>query len=110
MDAQADKAPAYYMINCAHPTHFAAELDADAPWVARIAAWRANASCRSHAELDASPDLDAGDPAELGAQYRLRELLPRLNILGGYCGTDDRHIEAICVLPSRLRPQRPEFK
>jgi S-methylmethionine-dependent homocysteine/selenocysteine methylase len=53
---------------------------------------------RSHAELDASPDLDAGDPAELGAQYRqLRELLPRLNILGGCCGTDDRHIEAICA-------------
>ena len=98
VDAQADKAPAYYMINCAHPTHFAAELDADAPWVARIAGLRANASCRSHAELDASPDLDAGDPAELGAQYRqLRELLPRLNILGGCCGTDDRHIEAICA-------------
>ena len=86
------------MINCAHPTHFAAELAADAPWVARIAGLRANASCRSHAELDASADLDAGDPAELGAQYRqLRELLPRLNILGGCCGTDDRHIEAICA-------------
>jgi homocysteine S-methyltransferase len=98
VDAQADKAPAYYMINCAHPTHFAAELAADAPWIARIAGLRANASCRSHAELDASPDLDAGDPAELGAQYRqLRELLPRLNILGGCCGTDHRHIEAICA-------------
>jgi S-methylmethionine-dependent homocysteine/selenocysteine methylase len=98
VDERAEKAPAYYMINCAHPTHFAAELTTGAPWVTRIAGLRANASRRSHAELDASPDLDAGNPDELGAQYReLRELLPRLNILGGCCGTDDRHIEAICT-------------
>jgi S-methylmethionine-dependent homocysteine/selenocysteine methylase len=98
LDAQADRAPAYYMINCAHPTHFMMELEDGAPWVERIVGLRANASCRSHAELDASPDLDAGNPAELGAQYRqLRKLLPRLNVLGGCCGTDHRHLEAICA-------------
>ena len=97
VDARATQAPAYYMINCAHPTHFAAELPAGAPWLSRIVGLRANASCRSHAELDESPDLDAGNPAELGRQYRqLREVLPRLNVLGGCCGTDHRHLEAIC--------------
>jgi methionine synthase / methylenetetrahydrofolate reductase(NADPH) len=97
VDAKAARAPAYYMINCAHPTHFAGELPVGASWLSRIAGLRANASRRSHAELDASPNLDAGNPAELGEQYRqLRELLPRLNVLGGCCGTDHRHIEAIC--------------
>jgi S-methylmethionine-dependent homocysteine/selenocysteine methylase len=98
VDAKAARAPAYYMINCAHPTHFASELTPGASWLSRIAGVRANASCRSHAELDASTDLDAGDPTELAAQYRqLRELLPRLNVLGGCCGTDLRHLEAICT-------------
>ena len=97
IDAKAAQAPAYYMINCAHPTHFGLELTSGGSWLSRIVGLRANASCRSHAELDASTTLDAGNPAELGEQYRqLRKLLPRLNVLGGCCGTDHRHIEAIC--------------
>jgi len=97
VDTRATQPPTYYMINCAHPTHFASELPAAAPWLERIVGLRANASCRSHAELDESPDLDAGNPAELGQQYvQLREILPRLNVLGGCCGTDYRHLEAIC--------------
>ena len=107
VDTRATRAPAYYMINCAHPTHFMAELPADAPWLARIGGIRANASCRSHAELDDSPDLDAGDPAELGRQYhQLRKILPRLNVLGGCCGTDHRHLKAICesCLPAVAQP------
>jgi S-methylmethionine-dependent homocysteine/selenocysteine methylase len=97
VDARATEAPAYYMINCAHPTHFETEMSAGAPWLERIVGLRANASRRSHAELDESPDLDAGHPAELGRQYReLREILPHLNVLGGCCGTDLRHLEAIC--------------
>ena len=107
VDARATQAPVYYMINCAHPTHFAAELQAGAPWLERIVGLRANASCRSHAELDESPDLDAGNPTELGRQYlQLRKILPRLNVLGGCCGTDHRHLEAICesCLPAVAHP------
>ncbi len=97
VDKRAAQAPAYYMINCAHPTHFLAQLPEGEPWLQRIVGLRANASCRSHAELDESPDLDAGNPAELGRHYRrLRKILPRLNVLGGCCGTDLRHLEAIC--------------
>ncbi len=97
VDRRAARAPVYYMINCAHPTHFVQALPAGASWLSRIGGLRANASCRSHAELDESPDLDVGNPAELAAQYReLRRLLPRLNVLGGCCGTDHRHLEAIC--------------
>jgi hypothetical protein len=96
VDAATGKAPAYYMVNCAHPTHFAGILTAGEPWVERIRGIRANASKRSHAELDAATDLDAGDPIELGMQYReLLDRLPHINVLGGCCGTDHRHVEAI---------------
>jgi homocysteine S-methyltransferase len=66
--------PAYYMINCAHPRHFARELRSGAPWVGRIGGLRANASAKSHAELDASPEIDIGDIAELADDHA--ELLP----------------------------------
>jgi homocysteine S-methyltransferase len=95
VDEATDQYPAYYMINCAHPDHFARELE-DAPWARRIRGLRANASRKSHAELDASPQLDAGDPAELASQYReLAQRLPWLNVWGGCCGTDLRHVSAI---------------
>lgn len=97
IDAEARVAPVYYMVNCAHPTHFADIFPEGAGWLERIRGVRANSSCRSHEELNDSPDLDEGNPAELGVQYRdLRAKLPRLTILGGCCGTDHRHLEAIC--------------
>jgi S-methylmethionine-dependent homocysteine/selenocysteine methylase len=96
VDAATGGAPAYYMINCAHPTHFDGALAARARWVDRMRGLRANASTRSHAELNESTELDVGNPAELGAQYAaLRRRLPRLNVMGGCCGTDDRHMAAI---------------
>lgn len=95
VDEATDEGPAYYMINCAHPTHFSHVLG-DGPWRTRLRGIRANASQRSHAELDEAEDLDAGDPAELAARYAgLRRDLPQLNVLGGCCGTDARHIEQI---------------
>jgi homocysteine S-methyltransferase len=95
VDAATGGYPAYYMINCAHPTHFESVLRGS--WINRIGGIRANASTKSHAELDAATSLDAGNPQELGQQYRaLRKLLPRATVLGGCCGTDHRHVEHIC--------------
>lgn len=86
----------YFMINCAHPTHFEHVLREAGAWRERIRGVRANASKRSHAELDESTELDVGNPRELGEEYRrLQELLPSLTVLGGCCGTDHRHVEAI---------------
>ena len=90
------KYPAYYMINCAHPTHFETVLPEREPWVERIRGLRANASRMSHAELNESPQLDVGDPTELGQDYaRLKRRLAHLNVMGGCCGTDHRHVEQI---------------
>jgi S-methylmethionine-dependent homocysteine/selenocysteine methylase len=95
VDAETDSGPAYFMINCAHPTHFADVLDGG-PWVERIRGLRANASKKSHEELDAAEELDEGDPVELGSDYRaLFERLPNLSLLGGCCGTDHRHVSEV---------------
>jgi homocysteine S-methyltransferase len=96
VDAETDEHPVYYMINCAHPSHFEGVLDELGSRARRIRGLRANASRRSHAELDASTDLDAGDPSELGREYRaLQGRLPALTVVGGCCGTDHRHVAAI---------------
>ncbi len=98
--AQIDEAtggyPCYYQINCAHPQHFSHRLASDAPWVNRIQGLRANASSKSHAELSAATTLDSGNPQALGQEYaQLRRRLARLNVMGGCCGTDHRHIHHI---------------
>lgn len=96
VDAATGSAPAYYMINCAHPTHFESVMSADEEWTRRIRGLRANASRRSHQELNDAPDLDAGDPIELANQYRdLLRRHPQITVLGGCCGTDHRHIQSI---------------
>ena len=95
-EAETGGYPAYYMINCAHPTHLGSALGDDPHVHARIRGLRANASTKSHAELDESTELDSGDPEALARQYQcLRERLPALSIVGGCCGTDDRHVDAI---------------
>ena len=94
VDAATDNAPIYYMINCAHPDHFAGALDGG--WTKRLGGIRANASRCSHAELDEATELDAGNPQELGRLYAgLYARFPHLAVLGGCCGTDHRHIEEI---------------
>ena len=91
-----DAAPAYYMVNCAHPDHFRDTLATGGAWRERIRAVRANASRMSHAELDAATELDDGNPDELGHDYAaLQRLLPILRVFGGCCGTDHRHVAAV---------------
>jgi homocysteine S-methyltransferase len=94
-------APLFYMVNCAHPTHVRPTLERaageGAGWLGRFAGFRANASARSHAELDESPELDRGDPEALAGE--LADLKRRfgLRVGGGCCGTDAEHIAAIAA-------------
>jgi len=96
VDEATNQYPAYYMINCAHPTHFGHLFEEGGAWLERIKGLRGNASCLSHAELDESTSLDDGDPEAFGRQLSaLRAMSPHLTVLGGCCGTDHRHIESV---------------
>lgn len=95
VDDATGSAAAYFMINCAHPDHFARQLSG-AEWARRIRGIRCNASRMSHAELDGCDVLDDGDPTELADSYRgLKDSLPWLNVFGGCCGSDLRHVTEI---------------
>jgi S-methylmethionine-dependent homocysteine/selenocysteine methylase len=97
VDAETSCSAAYFMVNCAHPTHFGPALNGPGPW-ARLLGVRANASSKSHAELDEAAELDEGDPSDLGVQHvALRDSLPAITVLGGCCGTDARHVAEICA-------------
>ncbi|MGI9395810.1 MAG: homocysteine S-methyltransferase family protein [Boseongicola sp.] len=90
-DGATDETPIYYMVNCAHPDHFSAKLAGD--WIERVSGIRANASRMSHAELDEAEELDDGDPEEFGRLHgEFVSCLPNLRLIGGCCGTDDRHV------------------
>jgi S-methylmethionine-dependent homocysteine/selenocysteine methylase len=98
VDFETGGSVAYYMVNCAHPSHFEQVLADGGDWLERIAGLRANASKLSHAELDEAEELDEGDPVALGAGYvALRAHLPNANVLGGCCGTDERHVAAVAA-------------
>jgi homocysteine S-methyltransferase len=95
-DQETDGFAKGYMINCAHPSHFAHIIERDQTWLQRLSGIRANASKMGHAELNNSVELDDGDPVELAAEIRaLAELATELNVFGGCCGTDHRHIGEI---------------
>ncbi len=97
VDNVTDNGPAYYMINCAHLTHFEGALAAGEEWIKRIRGLRANASALSHAELDEAEELDEGNPEEFGTQHgELRSAFTHFNVFGGCCGTDHRHVEKVC--------------
>lgn len=95
VDEATESAAAYFMVNCAHPDHFSHVLE-DSSWARRIRGLRCNASRKSHAELDESETLDAGDPIELSSQYKsMVGTMPWVNVFGGCCGSDLRHVTQI---------------
>ena len=91
----ADTPPAYFVVNCAHPTHILAGMTEGA-WRDRVGGLRVNSSTQSHAELDEAESLDDGDPTQLAIdQQPLLDAFPNLQVLGGCCGTDARHVAAM---------------
>lgn len=98
VDARTGSSAAGFVVNCAHPDHVSPALAEGGAWRERLVGFRPNASRRSHAELDEAPELDAGDPAELGRQVAaLRAANPTINLVGGCCGTDIRHAREIAA-------------
>jgi S-methylmethionine-dependent homocysteine/selenocysteine methylase len=108
VDSATNSYPKFYMVNCAHPEHFKDQFANQEDWHNRIGGIRANASTKSHAELDESTTLDRGDLYQfaIGYQY-LKKQLPFLQVIGGCCGTDEEHLEKVCSsLYESLSPSR----
>jgi homocysteine S-methyltransferase len=104
VDRATDVYPEYYMVNCVHPSHLPADVIASEAWVHRIRGLRANASSRSHSEIELDGGPDDGDAEALADQMRLvRQRLPRLTVMGGCCGSDSRYTRAIAdvLAPAR---------
>lgn len=114
VDAASGGAAAFYMVNCAHPSHLAPVLDGarrqgDA-WLGRFKGFRANASSKGHAELDESASLDRGDPDDLARRLAALQRAHGLRVVGGCCGTDAEHISAIArALVGARRHDRSAF-
>jgi S-methylmethionine-dependent homocysteine/selenocysteine methylase len=107
VDDATNGGPAYFMVNCAHPDHFFHVFDGS-DWTHRVRGLRCNASRLSHAELDACTTLDDGNPGELGRQYRaILEQMTWVNVVGGCCGSDLRHVTEIARAISGARPSSP---
>lgn len=91
--------PLFYMVNCAHPIHVEPTLhearEHGESWLARFRGFRANASSKSHAELDRSTELDRGHPLALASQMAHLCAAFDLRLIGGCCGTDAEHISAM---------------
>jgi S-methylmethionine-dependent homocysteine/selenocysteine methylase len=95
VDSATGNAPAYYMINCTHPTEFEPGLT-PGDWTARLGGFMPNAVAMETMDLCKLGHLEDGDPEELGAQMAtLARRFPHVNVWGGCCGTDGRHIGEI---------------
>lgn len=110
-DAETEGYASFFMINCVHPSHFEKPLRSGGDWLQRIHGVRANASRRSHAELDESEELDDGNPVEFGEEIAaLLRFLSCMNIVGGCCGTDHRHADQIFQAIKRGNGQAAQHK
>ena len=95
VDAATNSAPAYFMINCTHPTEFEPALTAG-DWTKRLGGFLPNAVAMETMALCKLGHLEDGDPEELGDQMTsLAQRFPHINVWGGCCGTDGRHIAKI---------------
>ncbi len=102
LDEDAAARPWHYMLGCLYPTHAATALESlfrSAPALAhRVVGLKANGSPLPPESLDGSttlqttaPDVFARDLWECAQNFGL-------HVLGGCCGTDTRHIEALAEL------------
>jgi S-methylmethionine-dependent homocysteine/selenocysteine methylase len=99
VDAAVDPRPMHFSLSCIHPTVAARALEAAGPDArARVRECKANASRLPTSELVQLDHLEGDDPDPFAsAMWELHERFGT-NVLGGCCGTDDRHMRALAAL------------
>jgi len=99
IDAATAPRPLFYMVNCVHPSIFQQGIDHElrsSPKLSdRLLGLQANTSAKSPEELDGLSYLDTVEPEEFAQSLLSLHKSFGIKILGGCCGSDNRHIEEI---------------
>lgn len=104
VDEATASAAAWFGTNCAHPIEFEDALTDEGPWLDRLRYIRPNAAKMDKIALCSLGHLEDGDPVELGEQMgEIARRLPRADIIGGCCGTDERHLSEIAQNVNAVR-------
>lgn len=102
IDQTANPKPIFYMVNCVHPSIFAAAMSNQvqlAPWLPnRLIGLQANTSSKTPEELDNLPYLDSEAPETMAQSMLYLFKQYNTKILGGCCGTNNLHITEIAKL------------
>ena len=107
IDEKTDGAAAWFGTNCSHPVEFEPAISDAGPWTGRLRYIRPNASKMEKMVLCKLGYLEDGDPVELGKQMGdVARRFPKADILGGCCGTDERHLGEIAKNVNAVRRER----
>lgn len=97
IDADASPRPVAYLVNCTHASVFRSALlhgSNSSPLARRrVIGLLANTAALSPEELDTSPELVEEEPMVFGRSVASLHGDLGMKLLGGCCGTDERHIE-----------------
>ena len=104
VDEATDGRAAWFGTNCSHPLEFEPALYDAGPWLERLRYIRPNAARMDKIALCSLGHLEDGDPVELGEQMgEVARRLPNADIIGGCCGTDERHLSEIAKNVNAVR-------
>jgi len=98
IDSEAGERPLYYMIICTHSSIVQEALTPYKDAYKRIYGIKGNGSGKSPEELAKLDKPEADEPVQFAQNLVMLHKEFGFKILGGCCGTDSRHIEALCKL------------
>jgi S-methylmethionine-dependent homocysteine/selenocysteine methylase len=106
IDAAIQHPPFFYLINCVHPSVFSHALKSEVVLsnsvLKRLWGLQANTSAKSPEELDGLSELDGSEPRSFARELLALYHTFGIKIIGGCCGTDHHHIEAIAEEISQI--------
>ena len=111
IDSDVNPKPLAYMANCTHASIFKTAMmhaaNSSATVRKRVAGLLANTAALNPEELDDSAELVEEDPQIFGKSVASLHAELGLKILGGCCGTDDRHIDDLAkrLVSDNFKPE-----
>ncbi len=92
IDSLVQRLPLGYFINCSYPSFLSPEKH-DPSLFKRLIGFQSNGSSLEHSELNGSTELNAESVEAWGKQMLLLNKKYGIKMLGGFCGTNSRHLQ-----------------